>query len=363
MKKKDTKLSGNKSSMFGGKKNLIWIVFFLLIAFLSIISIMAMNKSFSFSKFVSFLSEAKGIYILCAVLSVLLYIVFEGISIQYLCRKLNSKTRKGAGFFYAAADLYFSAITPSATGGQPASAYFMVKDGISLPVATTALLYTLLSYSLSMIVISCFTFLIRPSIFFSFDVLAKMFVIVGLICQVVLVVFYFGLLYNEKIIAKLCRGVLNFLDKLHMVKNKEEKLEKLTEMISKYRDITLLLKDKKAVLVKAFLINLGQRIFQIMVIVFVFMATGGKMGDAFLIFSIESFVLIGAYCVPIPGAIGLTDYLMLNGFKKIMNKEVAVNLELLSRGLSFYCCIVICGIAVLIRYLVIKRRTILKDSN
>jgi len=307
MKKKDTKLSGNKSSMFGGKKNLIWIVFFLLIAFLSIISIMAMNKSFSFSKFVSFLSEAKGIYILCAVLSVLLYIVFEGISIQYLCRKLNSKTRKGAGFFYAA------------TGGQPASAYFMVKDGISLPVATTALLYTLLSYSLSMIVISCFTFLIRPSIFFSFDVLAKMFVIVGLICQVVLVVFYFGLLYNEKIIAKLCRGVLNFLDKLHMVKNKEEKLEKLTEMISKYRDITLLLKDKKAVLVKAFLINLGQRIFQIMVIVFVFMATGGKMGDAFLIFSIESFVLIGAYCVPIPGAIGLTDYLMLNGFKKIMN--------------------------------------------
>lgn len=64
---------------------------------------------------------------------------------------------------------------------------------------------------------------------------------------------------------------------------------------------------------------------------------------------------MGAYSIPIPGAMGVTDYLMLNGFLRLMPMEQAVNLELLSRGVSFYFCILSCGILVIIRYLKIKR--------
>ena len=98
-----------------------------------------------------------------------------------------------------------------------------------------------------------------------------------------------------------------------------------------------------------------QRICQIGVIVFVFLATGGQLQDVLSIFSIETFVIMGAYSAPLPGAVGVTDYLMINGFQKIMSPLSAINLELFSRGLSFYFCIIICGIAVIIKYFLIKR--------
>ena len=53
------------------------------------------------------------------------------------------------GVLYSAADIYFSAITPSATGGQPASALLMVGDGIPTAVTTVVLLLNLAMYNLS----------------------------------------------------------------------------------------------------------------------------------------------------------------------------------------------------------------------
>ena len=70
----------------------------------------------------------------------------------------------------------------------------------------------------------------------------------------------------------------------------------------------------------------------------------------------QGFAVLGSNCIPIPGAMGVSDYLMLEGFGMMMPSAEAANLELLSRGLSFYLCITVCGISVLLGYLLQKRR-------
>ena len=45
---------------------------------------------------------------------------------------------------------------------------------------------------------------------------------------------------------------------------------------------------------------------------------------------------------------GVADYLMVDGFKAFLDAEQVISMELLSRSLSFYCCVLLCGIAVLI---------------
>ena len=52
---------------------------------------------------------------------------------------------------------------------------------------------------------------------------------------------------------------------------------------------------------------------------------------------------------------GVTDYLMLDGFEnlKVQNPQF---LELLSRSLSFYVCIIICGLTVLFSYIALSKR-------
>ena len=59
---------------------------------------------------------------------------------------------------------------------------------------------------------------------------------------------------------------------------------------------------------------------------------------------------------PMGCAMGIADYLMVDGFSGIMSREVAFELEMLSRGLTFYICVSISGVITLIGYL-IRRRT------
>ena len=337
------------------RKKVISFVVFLCIAILSIVAILSFNKSFSIQEFLSFLKNASFLWIFLAFLSVFFYILCEGLSLVEICKSFGYKKKKKDGFFYSAADIYFSAITPSASGGQPASAYFMAKDGIPIPIITVALLYTLLMYSVSIIVLVLIFFCIYPSTFFAFSFLAKVFILIGFFFQLILILFFYALLYKKELLNKICNQVFKLLTKLHVIKNVEEKQEKLHTTMQKYQEASLMIKEKKKVLFRVFLLNLGQRIFQIATVVFVFLATNGSLKDAFFVGAIESLVITGAYCAPIPGAIGVTDYLMLNGFKNMMTATDAVNLELLSRGISFYCCIFICGVAVLVKYWLLKR--------
>ena len=66
---------------------------------------------------------------------------------------------------------------------------------------------------------------------------------------------------------------------------------------------------------------------------------------AFDVFSAQGYVVLGSNSVPIPGAVGAADYLFIDGFGGILKDPVSI--ELLSRGISFYCCIIICGIITL----------------
>ena len=231
----------------------------------------------------------------------------------------------------------------------------MLKDGISIPIITLSLLYTLLMYSFSIVILTIVGFLLNPSLLFQFDCIAKIFILAGFLFQLGLIFLFYCFLYKHSFLNKVCQFFLKILLKLHIVHDKESKMKKLNEIIENYQQSALLLQGKRKLIGKILFLNIMQRICQIGVIVFVFLATGGQLQDVLSIFSIETFVIMGAYSAPLPGAVGVTDYLMINGFQKIMSPLSAINLELFSRGLSFYFCIIICGIAVIIKYFLIKR--------
>ena len=54
---------------------------------------------------------------------------------------------------------------------------------------------------------------------------------------------------------------------------------------------------------------------------------------------------------------GVTDYLMLDGYQQLFGKDAAFLLEMLSRSLSFYMCVLTGGLTVLIAYLRLRRRS------
>ena len=104
------------------------------------------------------------------------------------------------------------------------------------------------------------------------------------------------------------------------------------------------------------LLNFFQRAAQIAVPMFTYLALGGRRALAAKVFASQCFVTIGYNCVPVPGAMGVADYLMVDAFTDLMPFEDALHLEMLSRSISFYICVAVSGVIVLVGYLLQRNR-------
>ena len=354
---KKHKKNNLEKSPFGRKKQLLLILLFSAIAVVSIWAVVAQSREFSVADFGEFLQEASVPWLLVAAVSMLGFILFEALAISVLCKAQGQKKSLWQNFAYSASDIYFSAITPSATGGQPASAYFMMKDGIGGMQATAILVANLCMYTLSIVVISVGCLILGFPIFLQYSAISQTLIVVGFLIQLGLLVFFFLVLKHERLLHRMCAAVLRFLCKLHILKYPEEKQSRLDAYMETYRTQTRMITEHPKAMVRCFLFNFLQRVSQIAVTMFVYLATAGKdIADALGVLVRQCFVVTGANCIPVPGAMGISDYMMLDGFRSIMTEGRAVNLELLSRSISFYICVFICGVTTVIQYLRIQKR-------
>lgn len=334
--------------MNSGKKKVIWTLVFFALVGLTVFTVVKQSETFSLNSFARYVSGASIQWIILAFVGMLGFIAFEALAIIVLARAFGYKRRLTRGLIYSSTDIYFSAITPSATGGQPASAYFMMKDKIPGAVTTIILLINLTLYTTSIIVIGIVCFLARPGIFAGFGVISKCMITVGFLFQFVLLMVFVLLVYKEKIVMKIADGCMRVLGKLHLMRNIEKRREHLKEVEKQYKECADAIKNHKKSILVAFICNFMQRVSQIMVSVCVFIGIGGGAAQALDAFITQGYVVLGSNSVPIPGAMGAADYLFIDGFSGMVKDTVSM--ELLSRGISFYSCIIICGIITLLVY-------------
>ena len=338
------------------QNKILWSVLFIIIAAATIWAVLSQSRSFSLRSFAEYASEMSKPWLAMALLSMLGFIFFEGESLVAICRAFGYPTSHRRAFIYSASDIYVSAITPSASGGQPACAWFMIKDGVPGMVAAVALLANLSMYAISILVLGMITLLIRPGVFLSLGILSRGLVILGYLVQGVLAAFFVMLLLKGDLLHTICRKALHLLCKIRLLKQEEEKQSCLDRKMEEYAAHARMIKEHKRALGKAFFFNMLQRVSVISVPFFVFLASGGEPAKAMDIWAVQCYTVVGSNAVPIPGAMGVSDFIMLDGFGSVIPGLNAVNFELLSRSLSFYVCVALCGITVLIKYLHQRRQ-------
>ena len=79
-------------------------------------------------------------FILLSVAMIFIYLLTESAYLKIILKSFQEKSGYFSCFIYSCIEFYFSAITPSSTGGQPAQIYYMAKDGIPIAKSTMALL-------------------------------------------------------------------------------------------------------------------------------------------------------------------------------------------------------------------------------
>lgn len=241
------------------RSKLLWSLAFVVIAGLSVYTIVSNSRSFTFRSFADYVTGASVPWVLCAFGCMLGFIFFEGEAVIAICRAFGYEPGHKRGFCYSAADLYFSAITPSATGGQPACAYFMIRDGIPPLIVTVALIANLTMYTASILTLGLLTLILSPGVFLAFGTLSRVLIVAGFLLQALLGLVFVMLLINPALLRRLCSGGLHLLCKLRLLRHEERRQEKLRGHMDDYAMYAGMIVTHRRALTRAFFLNLLQR--------------------------------------------------------------------------------------------------------
>lgn len=318
------------------------------------------NKDgFGFNSVVDFVSDIHLPFLIGAFVCMIMNIGFKGISINVLSRALGYRRSLGRSYAYASADIYFSAITPSATGGQPASAFYMIKDDIPISHTTAILSVNLFMYTASLIALAAVTFILRPSLFIDLESwVVKACIIIGLLVQILLLALYLMIMISEKAVIKIATWLVNLLALLHIVKHKREYLGRINASVKRFKSSVILLKNQKKALIASFLLNFAERITYISIGVLVFYGAmynipelAGVRVDVLDVYALEAYCWFGAYCVPLPGAVGASEAIFTSVFAMIISSHVLLSATMVTtRGINFYLTMIFAGIVTLIHH-------------
>ena len=230
----------------------------------------------------------------------------------------------------------------------------MHKDGIAGVAVTVSLILNLTMYTLAIFTLGLISLVFFPDIFMDFSLPCKIMILIGILAMIMLTVFFIILLKRQSFLLKIGNLLVLIINKLHF-KTASEKLKKrLDKMIENYNECVVTLAGKKKLLIKTFFLNLLQRASQILVTVFGYYAMHGNIADVLKVFIIQTYVVMGSNFIPVPGAEGISEFLMYFGYTMLLGDEAAYSLAILGRGISFYTCSIISIFTVIFGYIMIR---------
>lgn len=346
------------------KKQLLNILFLAVLIGITLVVLFLSNRELNFENIGSFLSSCDPWWIVAAFAVMLLFIVFEGLAIHFILRGLGERPRLVSSMVYSSADVYYSAITPSASGGQPASAYYMVKDGIPAGKASFALVFNLIGYTTAILVIGAAAFAIHPDFFSSIDDwFTRLLIILGFVVQSLLLAFFVACMFCGRAVNKCGNWIISLLVKIKLVKKPEKWRGKLADEVEKYRECRHAIREHAGMSFANFFFNLAQRVSHVLVSCFVCLAAAPGT-DFWALFVLESFVLIGYNSVPLPGGVGAFEYLYLNIYCVHLPEEAFIlSAMMVTRVISYYLRMFISGVFTLVYHGRMMRRARLAGQS
>ena len=333
------------------KKQIINITVLVVLIAVTLLILFLSNRELDFNDIWHFLKSSKIWMLIAAFGCMLLYILFEALSLLVISRTLGHKCKVGSSIVYSAADVYYSAITPSAAGGQPASAYYMVQDGMNTGAATFSLVFNLIAYTGAIIVIGIAAFIIDAIgagalMFGQFGAFAKILIILGICIQVILLGLFIACMFCHKAVYKCGNALITFFVKIKIIKKEEKWRGKLSGAIEKYKGCLTALHGHKLLFVAVLLLNILQRAAQILIPCFVCSAVSSEV-PFFTIFAMQSYVTLGYNSIPLPGGVGAFEYMYLSVFGLHYEKSFILSAMMVTRAISYYISLILSGVITL----------------
>ena len=306
------------------------------------------------------LSRANKAYIILAALLMLCVHLMESINVRSILTSLGEKNFSiFRALKYTAIGVFFSAITPAATGGQPVEIYYMSKDGIKPSNGTMAMLMQLCAFQISTIGLSIICALLNLHLLQGNLI---WFYILGIVLNGTALTIMLLSVFSKKITRKLVDILIKIIKKLK-TRNYELKIQKLEEEYEQYTKSAVFVKTHKKEFLKSLLrVTIQTAIFH-SIPYFIYRAFNLNELTILNLFTMQAILYTTVSSIPLPGAIGISETLFLKLYGSAFGESILSGAMLLYRFVSFYLYILIFLIIVIINAIKNKDNDSVIDKN
>lgn len=286
------------------------------------------------------------LYLLLAIALMVCYWIFRSISIHAVITKFDPTYTKWKSFRMILMTQFFNAITPFATGGQPFQIYALKKEGISITSGTNIIMQNFIVYQIALVFLGVLAVLYNSI----FHVLAgspilKTLVTIGFLINTFVVIFLFLIAFGKKFNTFVMKHAISILDKLHLVKDKEKKVEEWNQYISNFhKGAKKLLSDRK-MFISTILTNFLALVCLYLVPLAILYGMGHyEIGIINTLVCSAYTMLMGSF-VPIPGGTGGLEYGYTRFFGNFVKGPILNASMLLWRSITYYLDMIIGALA------------------
>ncbi len=340
------------------KKKFLFNIIFLILVFGG--TLYGVFHGEDLGEIVNILKTVNPLWIMAAVVCVVIFIWGESIIIYYMMHTLGIKLKKRTCFLFSSVGFFFSCITPSATGGQPAQIYFMKKEKIPIPVSTLVLMIVTITYKLVLVAIGVLLTLFGQGFIHTYLYDVRHVFYLGTALNVFCVGAMLVLVFHPELARKILVRGLVVLEKLHLMRHKSSRLEKLNASMDQYRATAVYLKEHVRVLIEVFAITVFQRFALFIGTWFVYRAFGLSEYSALVIALLQGSISVSVDMLPLPGGMGISEKLFSIIFLPIFGSQLLLPGMILSRGLGYYTELIISALFTIVANFTIGKKRVKK---
>ena len=245
---------------------------------------------------------------------------------------------------------FFHAITPFAVGGQPYEIYSLKKSKLKITEATNVSIVNFIVYQIALVLLGIIAIVYNHHfVLLKENDLLKNLVVVGFLVNFIVIVALFLLTCTKKINKILMKFIIKVLNKIHIVKNKDEKIKQFNEYLNEFHQgAKILLQDKK-LFIKLIFVHFIGLISSYLIPLTLAYAMGISSYTGIEAIVLSSYVmLIGAF-VPIPGGTGGLEYGFMTFYGSFIKGSKLNAIMLLWRFITYYFAMILGAILLYIR--------------
>lgn len=293
--------------------------------------------------------QASWKWLFIMVLIMFLYYLLEALSLWLLTHVYYKKYRLFDALINAMTGIFFSGITPFASGGQFAQVYVFNKQGIVPTYSASILLMCFICYQIVLVLYTSIVMIFKYQFFIQTQPTMLPLALIGFFINFSVIVGLFIAAKSKMFQDFITHTLIKGLNKVNIVKNYQETCDKIERYLSDFRDQLNILQHHKIVLLQSCLCH-GLKLTLLYSMPFLSIKALNISIDGNMFWELVglcSFIYMINAFLPIPGASGGSEGIYMLLFSFLGSIGVSSSM-FLWRFISYYLGLILGGIVFII---------------